>query len=153
MITALDVSEYFLKGLSEPEEGDIISNLKLQKLLYYAQGMHLAKYDEALFEDEIVRWQHGPVVISVYEKYKKYDSLALPLPKEVKNASKFSKAHIDSIAMTYNHFGQYSAWVLSQKTHEEGPWKDTVHNEIITKEVMKTFFKKKLPRLGILALT
>ena len=150
MITALDVSEYFLKGLSEPDEGDIISNLKLQKLLYYAQGIHLAKYDEPLFEDEIVHWLHGPVVISVYKEYKIHSTQALPIPETVKNISKFSDKHKDSIRLTYNHFGRYSAWVLSQKTHQEDPWKNTDQDEVITKEAIKIFFKVELPRLGVI---
>ena len=150
MITALDVSEYFLKGLSEPDEGDIISNLKLQKLLYYAQGIHLAKYDEPLFEDEIVHWQLGPVVRSVYEEYKIHGTQALPIPETVKNISNFSNIHKDSIRLTYNNYGKYSAWVLSQKTHQEDPWKNTSQDEIITKEAIKTFFNVELPRLGVI---
>ncbi len=150
MITALDVSEYFLKGLSEPDEGDIISNLKLQKLLYYAQGIHLAKYDEPLFKDEIVHWQLGPVVKSVYKKYKEYNNKALIIPDEIENISNFSNTHKDSIRLTYNNYGQYSAWVLSQKTHQEDPWKNTDQDDIITKTAIKTFFKVELPRLGVI---
>jgi uncharacterized phage-associated protein len=52
---------HFLK-LSQPDIGDVISNLKLQKLLYYAQGFYLAIYGKALFEEDIVAWEHGPVV-------------------------------------------------------------------------------------------
>ena len=150
MITALDVSEYFLKGLSEPDEGDIISNLKLQKLLYYAQGIHLTKYDEPLFEDEIVHWPHGPVVISVYKEYKIHGTQALPIPEVIKNISSFSNTYKDSIRLTYNNYGRYSAWVLSQKTHQEDPWKNTNQDEIITKEAIKNFFKVELPRLGVI---
>lgn len=150
MITAIDVSEFFLKGLSEPDQGDIISNLKLQKLLYYAQGIHLARHNEPLFEEDIIHWPHGPVVISVYEKYKEYGTNALPIPSEVKNFKKFSDKHIDSLHLTYNYYGQYSAWVLSQKTHKEAPWVKTKHGEIITQESMKKFFKRELSNIGLI---
>jgi uncharacterized phage-associated protein len=52
MLQARDVARYFL-AKSEPEAGDTISNLKLQKLCYYAQGFHLAVFGEALFGDRI----------------------------------------------------------------------------------------------------
>ncbi|WP_295584651.1 hypothetical protein [uncultured Lamprocystis sp.] len=41
MLTARDVAQFFImKGLDDEESG--ISNLKLQKLLYYAKGFHQA---------------------------------------------------------------------------------------------------------------
>ena len=42
-----------LLSLSDPEVGDGISNLKLQKLLNYCQGFHLAITNKLLFEDSI----------------------------------------------------------------------------------------------------
>jgi uncharacterized phage-associated protein len=64
MITALDAARYLLT-LDVREEGDATSNLKLQKLLYYAQGLHLALYNEPLSKGRIEAWKHGPVVPSV----------------------------------------------------------------------------------------
>ena len=57
---ANDIARYILT-LSTPEVGDIISNLKLQKLLYYVQGFHLAIENEPLFMEDIQAWQYGPV--------------------------------------------------------------------------------------------
>lgn len=150
MITALDVSEYLLRGLSRPEDGDTISNLKLQKLLYYSQGVHLAKYNRPLFKDEIVHWPRGPVVIKVYEKYKQHGNQSLPIPEKVKNFSKFSKEHKDSIKITYDFYGQYSAWVLSQKTHQEAPWRDTEQGSSINQKLIKNFFRRELSQAGII---
>ena len=59
MIAALDAAKYLLT-LDEREEGDVTSNLKLQKLLYYAQGLHLVLHDAPLFGERIEAWQHGP---------------------------------------------------------------------------------------------
>ena len=63
MHTVDQIANYFL-SLSDPEIGDGISNLKLQKLCYYAQGFYLAQHDTPLFEDTIEAWQHGPVSVS-----------------------------------------------------------------------------------------
>jgi uncharacterized phage-associated protein len=43
-----------------------LTHLKIQKLLYFAQGWHLAYFDFPLFEDPVEAWKYGPVVTSVY---------------------------------------------------------------------------------------
>lgn len=145
MLKALNVAHYFLKELSQPaKDGDIISNLKLQKLLYYSQGIHLAIHDKALFSDEIYKWKLGPVVKTVYDHYRKYGSNALPVPKKKIDLSKFSNNDINTIHRTYNTYGQYSAWVLSKMTHKESPWIKTKEKDIITKDSLKGFFKPRI---------
>ena len=58
-MTAKDVAEYFLSRVDE-DAGDSLSNLKIQKLAYYAQGYHLALHGTPLFNERIEAWQHGP---------------------------------------------------------------------------------------------
>ena len=70
-VTAFDVANYFL---SIPEYEDL-TNLKLQKLVYYAQGIHLAIYGKPLFNEAIKAWEHGPVVP---ELYRKNNSITIP---------------------------------------------------------------------------
>ena len=77
MLTCFDVADYFLAQCDE-DSGDIISNLKLQKLVYYAQGFSLAFFGEALFSEPIEAWMHGPVVPALYRKYSHYGNGALP---------------------------------------------------------------------------
>ena len=64
MITARTAALYLLSK-QDSEEPDI-SNLKLLKLLYYAQGTFLALYGRPLFNESIEAWLHGPVVPDVY---------------------------------------------------------------------------------------
>ena len=55
--SALTVAKWFLwynDKILEEEDADLISNLKLQKLLYYAQGCYLALKNEPLFNEQIV---------------------------------------------------------------------------------------------------
>ena len=47
-------------------------NLKLQKLVYYAQAWHLALRDVPLFEEDFEAWVHGPVIPALYQEYKKF---------------------------------------------------------------------------------
>lgn len=67
-ISAINVANAFI-SFTEPEKGDLISNLKVQKMLYYVQGYHLALYDDRFFNEEIMAWQYGPVVPDVYHYF------------------------------------------------------------------------------------
>ena len=80
-LIASDVAKYFLAQMSD-DCGDTISNLKLQKLLYYAQGFHLALFVARLCPEASEAWAHGPVVADVYHQYKEYGSIPIP-PEEV----------------------------------------------------------------------
>ena len=51
-LSALDVANYFIQVSSQDDEPDL-TNLKLQKLLYFAQGKYLAEFDKPLFEDNV----------------------------------------------------------------------------------------------------
>lgn len=139
MNTAKQVSEYFL-CLTDPDIGEIISNLKLQKLVYYAQGFHLAMHDIPLFEEDILAWEHGPVVESLYHEYKSYGAQAIPMPKDF-DERVFSEKQIELLKEVYQVYGQFSAWKLRNMTHSERPWVETPKNERINPELMKEFFK------------
>ena len=72
MATALEVADYIIKKIP-------VDNLTLQKLLYYSQATHLVKYDKKpLFHDDIEAWDIGPVVPSVYNKYKHHGFDIIP---------------------------------------------------------------------------
>ena len=142
-VTAEDVANYFLLK-SDPEIGDIISNLKLQKLVYYAQGFHLAMFDKSLFDEEIEAWEHGPVVRQLYQKYKKHGSDAITKPSEF-NPSIFTKKQVSLLDEIYLIIGQYSAWKLRNLTHSEPPWiKARKGNGTILADEMKRYFKKRI---------
>lgn len=143
MLNCYGVAEYFLAHISE-DEGDLISNLKLQKLLYYAQGFHLALYDTALFPERIEAWMHGPVVPDLYHEYKKYGGGALPLPKGV-DFSIYNEQTRDLLDEVSSVFGQFSAWKLANMTHDEPPWKEAAPNKSeITHEALTAYFKTQL---------
>lgn len=145
MLTSKDVAEYFLAQTDE-EAGDLISNLKVQKLVYYAQGFYLALYGKPLFEEEIEAWMHGPVVPILYHEYKKYGDGSIPLPEGL-DFGKFSPEVRELLDDVYNVYGQYSAWKLRQMTHEEAPWKDYFKvdkDRVIPKAVLAEFFKSRL---------
>ena len=139
MLTATDIADYFLKK-NQPEFGDAISNLKIQKLVYYAQGFHLAMFNTPFFEEDIMAWEHGPVVESLYHKYKEYGSGEIPQPECV-NLELYNKEQLELLDEVFEVYGQFSAWKLRNMTHSEGPWVETAKNDVISKDAMKEFFK------------
>lgn len=145
MYTAMQIAKWFLaENKIRMFEGDseYLTHLKLQKLLYYAQGCYLAIKDEApLFEEDILAWQHGPVVNEVYQEFKSCGSEPIVFDEE------YDTAEIDAetqaiLKEVFDVFGQYSAWKLRQMTHEETPWKITPPNEVIDPQIIKEYFKK-----------
>jgi uncharacterized phage-associated protein len=136
---ARDIAEYFLANVDE-EAGDNISNLKLQKLLYYAQGLHVAMHDgDPLFSEPIVAWDHGPVVESVYFLYRKYGWQGIDPPADF-DISAYPPEIRELLDIVYQVYGQFSAKRLELMTHDEPPWKNTSRNAEITPESLREFF-------------
>lgn len=141
--TANEIAKWFLREnriMKDEADADSISNLKLQKLLYYAQGCYLAITDETLFDEEILAWKHGPVVNEVYQEYKHCKSNGIP-DDEIEIIKVDPKTE-NILNQVYNVFGQYSAWGLRNMTHNEKPWKETEQNRVIKLEVIKEYFKE-----------
>lgn len=142
MHTAAQVAGYFL-SLTDEDAGDTISNLKLQKLLYYAQGFSLALENRPLFDEPLVAWTHGPVVVEVYHAYKGHGSGAIPLPRGLDLRS-FDKTTRELLNEVYHVYGQYAAWKLRGMTHEEPPWRNAYREApgtVIRHPALKRFFK------------
>jgi uncharacterized phage-associated protein len=129
--------------LGDDEAGDILSNMKIQKLVYYAQGFHLAIFDAPLFGEDIYAWAHGPVVPDLYHSYKRHGSGAIPKPDGI-DAGIFSTDQIDLLEEVYKVYGQYSAWKLRNMTHDEDPWKNTSLGDAISHKALRDYFLTQL---------
>lgn len=71
MYNALEIADYVF-GYYSFERDINISNLKLQKVLYFLQANHLVITEKQLFVDNIEARDFGPVVYNAYQKYKIY---------------------------------------------------------------------------------
>jgi uncharacterized phage-associated protein len=142
MLSALDVAQYFLSK-QDGDCGECITNLKLQKLLYYAQGFYLAMHGEPLFSEKIKAWEHGPVVPQVWHAYKDHGANSLPLPAVAAPVSASVAEFLDEV---YEVYGQFSAWRLRELSHEERPWIEAynVRSGVVLPETMRDFFKTRL---------
>lgn len=142
--SALQVAKWFLahNRIAMNEEGaEYISNLKLQKLLYYAQGTFLALKGEKLFPEKILAWQHGPVVEEVYSYYKNNGASGIRFDEDFE-ISRFTDEENQILTDVYDTFGQYSAWKLRNMTHAETPWQETLANKEISLESIEKYFKR-----------
>jgi uncharacterized phage-associated protein len=137
-----DIANKIIKAASNNDAGEYISNLKLQKLLYYQQGFHLAYFKEPLFDESIEAWMYGPVVPSIYNKYKAEGSNGLNYNGDPISLTDEEESLFNEVIRVY---GEFSAIGLMNLTHSEAPWKETPvgqGNEISRDKMMK-FFKKK----------
>ncbi len=147
MYSAIDVARYFL-AQSDPDAGDTMSNLKLQKLLYYAQGVTLALTEKPLFSDPLEAWLQGPVVPSVFRKYKEAGSGAVILEEaqseEGDGIEEFDESTREILDEVYQVYGQFSAWKLRSMTQEEPPWRNTPQGSEISHHRLSDFFSTRV---------
>jgi len=163
MKSAQDIAIWFLlKNNAENKEHEAvnddyevyegITHLKLQKLLYNAQGVYLAIHGVPLFEEAIEAWAHGPVIPEVYEKYrdKGKNNIVVTLTDENKNI--IEKIEEDPevseiLNLVYDNFAIYTAWQLREMSHKDnGPWDQTMKkgDKIIDNEIIKRYFEKEV---------
>lgn len=142
MLRAADVARFFIY-LMQGDENDL-TNTKLNKLLYYAQGHALEHNGSPLFADKIEAWQYGPVVPSVYHKYK--DSAILTCNADF-DFSKYGDEDQAIMIDVAREFGKYSASELTNMTHmPDTPWskayKEGSRSVEIPREDIKEYFLK-----------
>lgn len=128
---AAAATNYIIENLTKRNVRDL-TNLKLQKLLYFAYGIHLYLFDERLFEDEIQAWDLGPVIPSIYYEFKdhgKNNPIGLNVRARILEEGDFSgelsdpkireteEEKIQSLYLTCVVYGDRQAWDLVDDLH------------------------------------
>jgi uncharacterized phage-associated protein len=117
LTTADEVADHLLT-LAE-ERGDEVNNLKLNKLLYYAQAWHLGRYGEPLFPERFQAWSTGPVIPALYWKYK---------PWSIRHIGRHAAPPVfdDRTARLLREIADEYMWMdeydLADLTYRETPW-------------------------------
>lgn len=158
MYRVLDVSRYIINYINDNDDG--ISNLKLQKILYFVQAYFLIekKDSEPCFREPIEAWDFGPVVPEAYYEFKQFGSANIPFISTYFEFDSDSKWHIkrvkydDSIIagkdkelinIVVDKFSKFSATDLVTITHNQAPWKNAYksgENNEITIEALRGYF-------------
>jgi len=124
------------------KSGGRINKMKALKLIFLADRYHLRKYGRLISNDFYVAMKLGPVpsvVLDIAEsdsfltqEYKNYASNYIrPLDGgrqiesvgEIDN-SYFSESDLEALAFSWDNFGQYKKWSLSDFTHNYPEWKN-----------------------------
>ena len=151
MITAKEIARYFLSKDTDKKmfNTNLVEfnnrkayegNIRLNKYLYFAQTVYLAKYGKLLFEDEFVAYDNGPVIKEIVENYPSMQASAskepIILPKDIE---KF----LDKIYLSLENA---TCEELIEITHEDTAWKEvsdkTYYAPVINLEKYKAKFEK-----------
>ena len=162
MYTAVEVSKYVINYSHEINHP--ISNLKLQKLLYYIQAASLVELGEKCFQERIIAWEFGPVVEETYQLFKEYGRSTIPqqnaLAKMVfdskkmkivmhraEDISRSQKEIIEKVVDAYKNI--LNPFELVKKTHQEDPWKNTNINQEIECSLIEKFYRRNPEKLYV----
>ena len=165
MYSTRAIANYLLdKGYGE---GVSVTPFKINKLSYLAHGWYLALTIDALSNETVEAWEHGPVFPSLYYEFKKYGrfpidekakewrGINLVTPTvigEPENKSFPTQTFLDTIWQVYK---SWSVSDLHSLTHENGsPWHTVKYSaeyrgrrDIIDDELIYKYFRKKLDEL------
>jgi len=142
MANVFKVAEFFITWAND--SSGHMTNLWLNKLLYFAQGQYLARESSPLFAEQIQAWKHGPVVPEVYHKYKVCGDAPIPTPEpQDMSDSDLTATEKELLFDVIRKYGIYNAWALRDMSHETAPWKNSFNGDFfqeITQKDMQDFF-------------
>jgi len=143
MADVFDVAAFFVQ-MANLSADDQMTNLKLNKLLYYAQGASLSRTGNTLFNDSIEAWTYGPVVPAIYHKYKVCGKHPIEFSEPVER-NRFTDTELEILLDVMREFGQYTGSKLVSLTHRPGsPWAIAQEKDLpcLEPEDLKEFFTK-----------
>ncbi len=148
-----DIADYFI-ALSNTTE-NLITNLKLQKLVYYTQAWHLAMHDKPVFPEYFEAWVHGPVLLPLYNQYRglKWHPLErddLTEGSITKLRDRFGPELCSLIDQVVDHYFGMTAYQMELQVHSEEPWRrarlglnaDEPSHNIIQNEWMRDYYRR-----------
>ncbi len=143
MMRAIDAANFFIYVSNQVDE-NFITNLKLNKLLYYAQGCHLSRTGEPLFNSEIQAWQYGPVIPEIYQKYKVCGKEAIHSVDDDFDPNALDGEELETLLDVMREYGRYTGATLVSMTHKAGtPWSVAMYSgeSTIPKDNMRIYFE------------
>lgn len=136
--TALDISQYVLKKCQD--DNHPISNLQLQKILFFIQKDFIINHGEPLFDDDFEAWRFGPVIPSVYNRYCIFGAATIICTEVATTLSNQVKSIIDPII---KYRSSQDPWEMVRESHNAGGAWDSVYldgkgnKKVIDKSIIK----------------
>lgn len=152
VLKGIDVAKYILSKMES-------NHLMLEKLTYYCYADYLVKTGKKLFDDKILAYSYGPVIESIYTKFKRRGKDTLSLeeienkiynykPKTylpAKSRILFADSGLEklnSIDDTLDKYSYFDVWQLVKLTHKDGtPWQRTTQSSEITDDLIIKYHK------------
>lgn len=141
MYSAIDVAKYIIWYCKQ--KGYSISNLKLQKILYFVQAAFLVDCGRPCFTEQIEAWDFGPVVPEVYHYFKIFGSADIPEFAGINSEAAIIRSDREVINEMVDQCGKYSASLLVEITHNQNPWREAYrkgYNNPIRNESIRAYF-------------
>lgn len=144
---AISVAKWFVDRANNEfvDEGGVaegLTNLKLQKLLYFAQAVSLSVKNQPLFNDKIEAWKFGPVVPTVYQVLKAYSNSPVEITSQTQEMPTEAATLLEDV---WNVYGKFSAHELVNISHNHLPWKNVylsgASEKEITQDSIKAYYK------------
>ncbi len=140
------IAKYIIAYCNDNEKE--ITNLVLQKILYYVQGYFLKKFKRPAFNSSINKWPYGPVVPDAYYDYCINGAYAIYIDKKDKENSLDAikdKNHLTLLNYIVDYCIKMNVGDLIEKTHKEAPWVSSNMRSEISKQQIYDFFNKNNP--------
>ncbi len=137
MYLALEIAKYIIDKCTK--DNCPISNLQLQKILYYIQREFLQQ-GEIAFPEEIEAWQFGPVVPEVYRQYCGFGAL----PIRMRYMARIELDDIRMINPIIEKKRILNPWDMVSDTHSSGKAWDLIYrdgagdHQVIPQELIKS---------------
>ena len=127
----------------------IVTNMKLQKLVYIAHGYCLAILSRPLISNDVHAFEFGPVIPTLYNRLKKYGSKPIEDSMQTDSPDLAENGLADTIvSRVWDAYKNLDALKLSAITHEsDTPWEETWQTDkygIIPPDVIKGHYKQLL---------
>jgi len=144
---AIDIANWFINQFDK-DAGDVITHLKVQKLLYFAEAWSQVLLNRELFLESIEAWSHGPVVREVFNEFRDAGWEPLSIKGDLVKVDDDVEDVLQQVLDTY---GNVSAKTLENMTHKDQSWieargslpPESRCNNVISKQKIKRYFTEK----------
>jgi uncharacterized phage-associated protein/DNA-binding transcriptional regulator YiaG len=100
-----------------------ITNMSLQKLLYYIEAFAQILLGERIYDDRCEAWTYGPVYPVIYEKYKSFGKSQIVVD-DIDLTDCLDESVRKVIDFVLANFAIYNGVTLKDLSHSESPWKN-----------------------------
>ena len=112
--------------------------------MYFIQAEFIACYNTKLFNEDILAWDFGPVVPSVYHEYARYGSATIFLNPKYCRKAYVDVSHQEIINAVIKETRTYTNTDLTKICHNQKPWKTARlrYGNVISPYELKEYFGK-----------